>query len=89
MIQRANLIYQILNGELGTSYTVNLAPFTALAGDPAALVEKVNQVLFFGRMSNGLRQTLLNLTTVTPDSYNRVMGVLYFAALSSEYAVQP
>ena len=89
VIQRANLIYQILNGELGTSYTVNLAPFTALAGDPAALVEKVNQALFFGRMSNGLRQTLLNLTTVTPDSYNRVMGVLYFAALSSEYAVQP
>lgn len=87
-IQRANFIYQILNGQLGSAFTVNLAPFAALAGDPAALVELVNQTLMFGRMSNELRQILVNVTQATPDNYSRALGALYLTAISSEYSVQ-
>lgn len=87
-VQRANFINNILSNQLGTSFVVNLAPFYAVAGDPVALVEKVNQVLFFGQMSNELRQILLTVTKVTPDKNNSVLGALYLAAISSEYAVQ-
>lgn len=87
-VQRANLIYNLLNGQLGSAFSVNLAPFTALAENPAALVEQVNQTLFQGRMSDGLRQAILDATLATPDAGQRALGALYLAAISSEYAVQ-
>jgi hypothetical protein len=67
-----------------------LFPYTTLfrsANNPAALVEQVNQTLLFGRMSSALRQILL--TEANSDPYDRVMGVLYLTAISSEFAVQP
>lgn len=87
-IQRANFIYDILNGQMGSSLAFSLAPFTAVANDPAALIEKVNQTLFFGQMSNALKQTLITLTQATPYAQDRALGALYLAAISSEYAVQ-
>ncbi|MFM8332963.1 MAG: DUF1800 family protein, partial [Candidatus Methylumidiphilus sp.] len=85
-IQRANFIYQILSGQMGSAFAVNLAPFTALANNPDALVEKVNQTLLFGRMSDALRNELL--LEAAADPYDRVMGVLYLTAISSEFSVQ-
>jgi uncharacterized protein (DUF1800 family) len=82
-VQRANFIYQILNNELGSAFSVNLSAFNALANNPAALVEQVNQTLLFGRMSNALRQILL--TEANADLYGRVLGVLYLTAISSEF----
>jgi hypothetical protein len=87
-IQRANFIYQLLSGQMGTSFSFDLSPFNAVATNPAALVELANQTLLQGQMSNPLRQTLLTVTQATPDSANRVLGVLYLVAISSEYAVE-
>ena len=88
-IQRANFIYQILTGQIGSALTVNLAPFTALAGNPAALVEQINQTLFQGSMSSGLRQVLLTAVGTGYDATAKAQVALYFAAISSEYTVQP
>lgn len=85
-IQRSNFIYQILSGQMGSALVVDLSPFKALANDPAGLVELVNQRLLFGRMSNQLRQILL--TEANNDPYDRVFGVLYLTALSTEFSVQ-
>jgi uncharacterized protein (DUF1800 family) len=87
-IQRANFIHQILSGDLGSSFSFSLAPYTALAGDPAALVEKVNQTLMQGRMSEELRQIILTATIAAQDANSRALGALYLAVLSSEYSVQ-
>lgn len=87
-VQRANLIHSLLSGQLGSAFSVNLAPFTALAGNPVALVEQVNQTLFQGRMSDGLRQAILDATLATSDASQRALGALYLAAISSEYAVR-
>lgn len=87
-IQRANLIHDILSGQLGSSFSVNLAPFVALGNDPAALVEKVNQVLFQGRMSSELRQILITVAQAGYDANQRAFGAVYLAAISGEYAVQ-
>jgi hypothetical protein len=89
-IQRGNLIWKIINGQLGSSFTVNLSQFTSLANNPAALVEQVNQVLLLGTMSNTLRSTLTGLASHPYTSLqDRVLITLYFTAISSEYAVQP
>ena len=88
-IQRANFIYQILTGQIGSALTVNLTPFTSLAGNPSTLVEQVNQALFQGSMSDGLRQVLLSVVGTGYDATAKAQIALYFAAISSEYSVQP
>jgi hypothetical protein len=88
-IQRANFIYGLLNGQFGAAFAVNLAPFMALAADPAALVDSVNQSLMFGRMSTELRELLVAAANAVAasDTRQRALGALYLAAISSEYSV--
>jgi len=87
-IERANFIYQILSGQLGSSFSIDMTPFNAVANDSAALAEQVNQRLMQGRMSDDLRQTIVTATNATQGTGNRVLGALYLAAISSEYSVQ-
>lgn len=86
-IQRANFIYGILSGQFGSSFPFSLAPYTAVAGDPNALVELVNQKLLFGRMSTQLRTALVSLAQQTSEPQQRALGTLYLAAISSEFLV--
>jgi uncharacterized protein (DUF1800 family) len=86
-IQRANFTYSLLNGSFSSSFGFDLSPYIALAGDPAALAERVNQSLMFGRMSTELREIIVNATNAVPASQtrDRALGALYLAAISSEY----
>lgn len=88
-IQRANFVYGLLNGQFGGGFTLDLTPYKALAGNPAALVEQVNQVLLFGRMSSELRDLITTATNAVPasDTTQRALGALYLAAISSENSV--
>jgi hypothetical protein len=88
-VQRANFIYGVLNGQFGSAFSVDMTPFRVLAGNPAALVEKVNTTLMMGRMSAALRQILLDATNAVPasDVNQRALGAVYLAAISSEYSV--
>ena len=87
-IQRANFIHDILYNQMGSAFTVNLGQFNALGNDPNALLDKVNEVLFQGRMSPELRQTILTATQAGYDANQRAFGAVYLAAISSEFAVQ-
>jgi hypothetical protein len=91
-IQRANFIYGLLNSQFGSSFQVDLTPFTTVAGNTAALVELVNQRLMFGSMSADLRGIITAATngiegTSASDLRQRALGALYLAAISSEYSV--
>ena len=88
-IQRANFIYGILNGQFGPAFAVDLAPYMALAGNPSALVDQVNDTLMFGRMTGELRDLILVATNAIPasDARQRALGALYLAAISSEFSV--
>ena len=66
--------------------------YQALAANPAALVEAVNQNLMFGRMSTELRDLIVAATTAITDTSagglrERARGALYLAAISSENLV--
>ncbi len=89
-IERANFIYDLLSGQFGAAFKIDLAPFVAVAADSAALVEKVNQALLQGRMSSQLRQFILTATDVIApsDTQQRAWGAVYLTAISSEYSVQ-
>lgn len=86
-MQRANFIYAILTGAFGSSFPFDLGPYTALAADPGALVEFVNQRLLFGTMSQSLRDILVTTAQATSSPSQRALGTLYLAAISSEFAV--
>ncbi len=88
-IQRANFIYGLITGQYGSAYAIDRTLFNTVAGDPAALVDLVNQRLMMGRMSGQLRSLLITATAAIPasDPNQRAIGALYLAAISSEYSV--
>ncbi len=93
-IQRANFIYGILYEWYTSSFpmTAVTPAYQALAADPAALVEAVNQNLMFGRMSTELRDLIVAATNAITDTSaggmrERARGALYLAAISSENLV--
>ncbi len=93
-IQRANFIYGILYEWYSSTFPMaTVTPtYQALAADPSALVEAVNQNLMFGRMSPELRDLIIAATAAITDSSDggmreRARGALYLAAISSEYSV--
>lgn len=86
-VQRANFVYALLNGGFSSSFHLDLTPYTAMASDPPALVEHVNQKLLFGRMSSELRQLLTSQAYGTSDHKQRALGTLYLTAISSEFLV--
>ena len=93
-VQRANFIYGILNDWYSSTFPMAtvLPSYEAVAANPAALVEAVNQGLMSGRMSTELRALLVAATAAITDTSagglrERARGALYLAAISSEYSV--
>ena len=85
-INRANLFYSFLYNP----WPINpvLQPFVALAGNPATLVNAVDNALLFGRMSPATRAALLNALPAMPDNNARVLTAVYLTSMSGEYLVQ-
>ncbi len=87
-VQRASFSWSLITNQFGSAFSVNLAPFIALANNPAALVELVNQKVLHGRMSPELRAELITAPQALSDSAQRAYGAIYLAAISSEFVVQ-
>ena len=85
-INRANWFY----GLMFNPWPINpaLQPFVALAGNPATLVNAVDNALLFGRMSQSTRTALLNAIPTMPDNNARVLTALYLTSMSGEYLIQ-
>jgi uncharacterized protein (DUF1800 family) len=87
-VQRASFAWSLITNQFGAGFVVNLSPFVALANNPAALVELVNQKVLHGRMSDDLRAVLITSAQAVSDPTQRAMGAIYLAAISSEFVVQ-
>jgi hypothetical protein len=70
----------------------------AVAGDANALLDRLNLLLFYGQMSAGLRQTILNAvnaiaiptdsTKVAAAKLNRAKLAVFLSMVSGEYLTQ-
>ncbi|MBL9186434.1 MAG: DUF1800 family protein [Opitutaceae bacterium] len=87
-VLRGNLFWGIISGGAGGDLTVDLAPFTALAGNTPALIDAVDQALLYGRMPAAMRQSLANAIAAQSDARAKAQTALYLTALSGLYAVQ-
>ncbi|MGH3055216.1 MAG: DUF1800 family protein, partial [Gaiellaceae bacterium] len=85
-VNRANFFYSLMYNP----WPINpaLQPFVALAGNPAMLVNAVDNALLFGRMSPSTRAALLTALPSMPDNNARTLTALYLTAMSGEYLVQ-
>jgi hypothetical protein len=88
-VSRANLLYRYLNENYRKEIAIDLEPYRAVAGQPTQLVDLVDERFFQGRMSAGLRDSLLrSLNAHSTSTSRRAMTALYLALSSGEYLVQ-
>lgn len=85
-VNRGNLFYLFLY----SPWPINpaLQPLVAVAGNPAALVDAVDQALLYGRMLPATRAALLAALPQMPDNNARVLTAVYLTAMAGESLVQ-
>jgi len=60
----------------------------AIADDPAALVDRLDLILTYGQMSDGMKQIIIDAVNNFEDPLLRVQTALYLFMISPEYVVQ-
>lgn len=65
-LERANFVGSLLGGWFGTDVTFDYSPFTALAADPAALVDYCSRLFMGTRMSPEMRAEIVAAVRVSP-----------------------
>jgi uncharacterized protein (DUF1800 family) len=95
-LTRANFVNTIVfstipvgaNAPNGTS--IDLSPLTALAGDPDALLDDLNELLLHGSMSAAMRDTIRQAVLAVPaaNALKRARTAVYLIATSSQYQVE-
>lgn len=79
----------VMNGDANDALEVrlDLDNEIAIAGDPRALVNRLDLILMYGAMSNPMRQVLIHALEQLPDPEERVRTALQLIVIAPEYAV--
>lgn len=97
-LRRANFVNKMIfttipipvsaNAPQGTS--IDLSPVQALAGNPAQLVDMLNNLLMHGTMSPEMRSSIVEAVSAVPNSnpLKRARTAVYLIATSSQYQVE-
>ena len=86
------VVHNVERGHFGNGTTIvaNYSPEIALAGNPAALMDRLNLLLTAGRMSSTTRQTILGAVNAIPSTQaaTRVHTAVSLTMISSDFIVQ-
>lgn len=76
------------NAPQGTS--LSYANLQTLAGNPAALVDEVNRIMLYNKMSTEMRNSIITAVTAvtSTNTLKRARTAVYLVATSSQYQVQ-
>jgi hypothetical protein len=88
-MERVNFVGSLLGNRFGTDVTVDYAPFTSLAANPATLVDYCNLLFMGGGMSAEERTEIINAVTLTAASNptERVRTALYLTIAAAQAQV--
>ncbi len=96
-ISRVNTIYNTVYGNITLDTTVigatgtqfDLSPYTSVAGDSNALLDRMNEVIFANRMSTKTREIIKKAIDAVPasDATARVRTALYLSASAPQSQV--
>ncbi|MEO5702201.1 MAG: DUF1800 family protein [Casimicrobiaceae bacterium] len=97
-IARTNLVYTLVYSGINADNTVpnptgtklNTQQFEALADQPAAMVDRINQVLLGGQLPSSARDIIAQAVVAVPvtDRPNRARMAVYLMASSYQFQVQ-
>jgi len=87
-LMRANVVRNLIEKGLNGDAQFDLAPFVALAGSPADLVDAVDHAFLYGRLPAALKAEIVTAVSATHDYNLRVRNAIYLVASSSLYQVQ-
>jgi hypothetical protein len=87
-VLRGNFMWGMITNP-ATDFTTSTAPFLTAAGAGIPqLIDVCDQTLLYGRMPQGMRQSLANAIAAQSDNTSKAQIALYLTALSGLYAVQ-
>jgi uncharacterized protein (DUF1800 family) len=87
-IARINFVNDLIYGNVGSTTTLDLSQYIALAGDVNKLLDSVSAVMMHGQMSTDMRSTLVTTLTGITDTKQRTRAAFYLIGSSSQYQVQ-
>jgi uncharacterized protein (DUF1800 family) len=87
-IARINFVNDLIYGNVGSTTTIDLSQYLALAGDVNKLLDSVSAVMMHGQMSTDMRSTLVTTLTGITDTKQRTRAAFYLIGSSSQYQVQ-
>ena len=85
---RTNFVGQLLSGGFGTEVTIDYAPFTSKAADPAALVDYCSLLFMGGQMSSAQRTEIIAAVSATSGATDRVQTAIYLTLGTAQYQVE-
>jgi uncharacterized protein (DUF1800 family) len=87
-LMRANVVRNLVEKGLNGDAEFDLAPFVALAGSPADLVDAIDHAFLYGRLPATLKPEIVNAISTTHDYNLRVRHAIYLVASSALYQVE-
>ncbi len=85
---RANAVESLVSRGLDGDASWNMGPYQALAGNPSALVDAVDNAFLYGRLPDELKANIVAAVSATKDTRTRIRNAIYLVATSSLYQVQ-
>jgi uncharacterized protein (DUF1800 family) len=87
-IARINYVNDLIYGSVGSTTTIDLSQYVALAGNVDNLLDAISGVMMHGQMSTDMRSTLESTLTAITDPTQRTQEAFYLIGSSSQYQVQ-
>jgi uncharacterized protein (DUF1800 family) len=85
---RTNFVAALVSGGFGSNFTIDITPYTPVAGNSAALVDTANANLMGGTMGPEMRQAIITALAATTNNTDRIRTVLYLIGSSMQYQVE-
>jgi len=85
-----SLVYQQPSSGNPDAIVLDLSPQTALASNPAALVDSLNTLLMSGQMSSSMRSIVINAVTQIPaaNTLERAQTAVHLIVTSPEFVIE-
>jgi len=86
-VDRADIVYAILYGQIDKGTQVNLTPFVQQAGSTSSLLAYINRIFLHGSMSSDLTEAAADAASAAPTPLAKAQAALYVVLTSGEYQI--
>lgn len=85
---RANFAAQLVSNRFGADVAIDYTPFTALASNPSALLDKISNLFMGGLMPTDMRTQITTAMQSAGSNLDKVRTAIYLTITSPQYQVE-